>query len=171
MEAIAQVRTKALRSESIAASRSCRQQVTTQVDLFIPPQKKPNNAEQVSFISTGCGAIGSAVDCSLMNSDLLVPGSSPGSRMPFCLFTKLTADSLFFVAYHRGAGAHLLIVDADIQFNHWELSAESLVCALLNPVLAYDRPQAGDITHRFITVSIMTAIIKCSSTHRICRRS
>jgi hypothetical protein len=31
------------------------------------------------------------------------------------------------------------VVDADIQFNHWELSAKSLVVALLDPLLAYDR--------------------------------
>jgi hypothetical protein len=36
-------------------------------------------------------------------------------------------------------GAHLLIMDADIQFNHWELSAHSLVNSLLDPLLAWDQ--------------------------------
>jgi hypothetical protein len=40
-------------------------------------------------------------------------------------------------------GAHLLVVDADIQFNHWELSAKSLVVALLNPLMAYDKQFLG----------------------------
>ena len=34
-----------------------------------------------------------------------------------------------------GHGAHLLIMDADIQFNHWELSAMSLMRALLDPLM------------------------------------
>ena len=35
-----------------------------------------------------------------------------------------------------GRGAHLIIMDADIQFNHWELSAMSLMRALLDPLMA-----------------------------------
>ena len=34
-----------------------------------------------------------------------------------------------------GRGAHLIIMDADIQFNHWELSAMSLMRALLDPLM------------------------------------
>ncbi len=40
---------------------------------------------------TGCGAIGSAVDCSLdahLGSHLSVPGSSPGSRNSFALLAS-----------------------------------------------------------------------------------
>lgn len=37
---------------------------------------------------------------------------------------------------NSGQGAHLCIMDADIQFNHWELSAMSLMRALLDPLLA-----------------------------------
>ncbi|KAL6064261.1 CLTH domain-containing protein [Balamuthia mandrillaris] len=43
-----------------------------------------------------------------------------------------------------GEGAHLLIVDADIQFNHWELSAHSLVRALLDPLVAGDAPRSEE---------------------------
>lgn len=35
-------------------------------------------------------------------------------------------------------GAHLLIIDADIQFNHFELSAQSLVHTLLQPLLLFE---------------------------------
>lgn len=48
------------------------------------------------------------------------------------------ALQLVAAAANNGNGTHLLVVDADIQFNHWELSAKSLVVALLNPLLAYD---------------------------------
>ena len=37
---------------------------------------------------------------------------------------------------NNGRGAHLIIMDADIQFNHWELSAMSLMRALLDPLMA-----------------------------------
>ncbi len=57
------------------------------------------------------------------------------------------------VLFTRGAGAHLLIVDADIQFNHWELSAKSLVCALLNPLLAHDHPHSGGCRDEIIILS------------------
>lgn len=41
-------------------------------------------------------------------------------------------------AANSGAGAHLMIVDADIQFNFWELSANSLCNALLGPLCQPD---------------------------------
>lgn len=40
--------------------------------------------------------------------------------------------------------AHLMIVDADIAFNHWELSAHSLVRTLLDPLDAILPPLADD---------------------------
>jgi len=40
------------------------------------------------------------------------------------------------------ASAHLIIVDADIQFNHWELSAHSLARTLLNPLAGKLPPRA-----------------------------
>ena len=47
-----------------------------------------------------------------------------------------------------GRGAHLIIMDADIQFNHWELSAMSLMRALLDPLMALgskeDPPSPAD---------------------------
>jgi hypothetical protein len=53
---------------------------------------------------------------------------------------------------NRGNGAHLVIMDADIQFNHWELSAMSLMRALLDPLMAMpakDEPSSPttDLTH------------------------
>ncbi len=45
----------------------------------------PDEYKNNRWLRSGCGAIGSAVDCSLKNGDLLVPGSSPGSRMAFFL--------------------------------------------------------------------------------------
>jgi len=38
----------------------------------------------------------------------------------------------------RRRGAHLIILDADIQFNHFELSAQSLIGALLEPLQAWE---------------------------------
>ena len=46
------------------------------------------------------------------------------------------------------AGAHLLIMDADIHFNHWELSALSLVNALLDPLMQWDESPNGPLMHR-----------------------
>ena len=34
-----------------------------------------------------------------------------------------------------GTGLTCMIMDADIQFNHWELSAMSLMRALLDPLM------------------------------------
>jgi hypothetical protein len=45
-------------------------------------------------------------------------------------------------------GAHLLIMDADIHFNHWELSAQSLVNALLDPLMQWDEAPNGALLHR-----------------------
>jgi len=45
---------------------------------------------------------------------------------------------LMAAAANKGAGTHVLVVDADVQFNHWELSAHSLINTLLGPLLAHD---------------------------------
>lgn len=54
------------------------------------------------------------------------------------LFEAMVRSTDGMLSLHN-AGAHLLVVDADIQFNHWELSAKSLVTALLNPLLIHDK--------------------------------
>ena len=51
-------------------------------------------------------------------------------------------------AWTSRVGAHLLIMDADIHFNHWELSAQSLVNALLDPLMQWDEAPNGPLLHR-----------------------
>ena len=67
---------------------------------------------------------------------------------------------------NAGHGAHLIIMDADIQFNHWELSAMSLMRALLDPLMQLKGKKEDGTDYHNLHTTATTADSSTSSSRQ-----
>ena len=95
---------------------------------------KPWTVRALQIIASQCGGMRNA---EVLSPDSATSNSSSSSR-------NISSPSSPPAPIGSCVGAHLLIMDADIQFNHFELSAQSLVHSLLDPLQAWPSAEAAN---------------------------